>query len=249
MSEVDTTSSSDKSLPDLSFWERLVANNYTTMSRGMLCMLRVVSSFYASEEAPFLPLDFWGAEEKASLRSIFFDHENDSLLKAPILCNADGSATKFSEILVEVKLDLLFGDEDSITVDQLFEYDIYTKQLDLAFHILATMLEEILRINWRDWFGDDEVNHIVKRSCEAGGGDLVMNGSSSSSGQKVTLSEFRKNYTMLLRSLVLQAEVNRDLFVVYCIVRMNDNNNPTKLTIPQLLKEYRSLEALYIDNI
>jgi Type II CAAX prenyl endopeptidase Rce1-like len=76
--------------PELSFWEQRVVNNWSSVK---ICLVELASTFTAktaSEDAQFLPLDFWRRVEMVSKESIFYDHQHDRLLKAPSYATLTG---------------------------------------------------------------------------------------------------------------------------------------------------------------
>jgi hypothetical protein len=92
----------------------------------------------SDSDASFLPLNFWGASEMAAKESIFYDHQHDGLLKAPSVCNSDGTPTNFAKLLMDAEIDNLFGDEDSNAVEKVIQYTLLQKRLEFALHILTT---------------------------------------------------------------------------------------------------------------
>lgn len=195
----------------------------------------------ALKSHPFLPLDFWGAEEQASPNSPFFDSINDRQLTAPVLCNADGSPTEFSEFMIKAMLSVLFGSEDSISLNRIIEYCIHESKLQLGFHVLATAPEQMksqLEVmdcyNYADSLSlEVKEKYVTKVNGSVGFFILCF-----PSGN-ISRSELKDLYIDSLRH-GLCSDTNLDFFTFFAILSMNGN---CPHSIPELLKAYCDMSS------
>ena len=228
---------------DLPFWERLAVKNIRAIDDALAMILAFVARTTHEESAPFLPLDFWKQEESVSPKSIFFDRHRGKMLRSPALSNEDGSPTKFAELLIELHVAMLFGDEESSSANRLNEYLRLEKKMELALHILATNPDSTtssqsiydVMTNLPSMLTENETSLFAREVFFPIGFNTTFFGSGY-----VLRSEYKEELAKCLE--MHPSECNRGFFIMFCFASRSENSS-----FSEMIRLYYDMEERFLE--